>query len=193
MRCHRKDSLTLIEIMVAVTIFSVLSVSLYFLFRSGVSLRRKFEAGPGQIQSVYLNLDRMAQEMRNSIEWNAAESGFAGKNNGVEFYTVLFDYSENQPQVYHINYTFEDGVLLKKMVIPLQESEDARKEFSYIDNVEHLEFSYQSSEADEPKGEWGQDEDKGVLPKKVNIDLKYSLPDDKSRIFSKKVFIYTGK
>jgi len=184
-----QKSLTLIEIIVAVTIFSILSVCLYSLFRSGLSLRRKLQTEQEQIYRIYLNFDNIARQMRNSIKWQINNSGFRGSEDSVEFYSVLFDYPEDYAQIYRINYTVQDGSLVKKISIPFQNSADSVKEFKYINDLEYLRFSYYGSDSDDWKDKWPGTEQGDALPLGVKIDLKYSPHTGNSIMFHKSVFI----
>ena len=67
MNRRMNKGLTLIEMLVAVTIFSVLSVSMYLLLNTGISVRKKIESSGAQILNINLKLDKLSQEIRNIV------------------------------------------------------------------------------------------------------------------------------
>jgi len=64
MNRRMNKGLTLIEMLAAVTIFSVLSVSMYLLLNTGISVRKKIESRGAQILNINLKLDKLSQEIK---------------------------------------------------------------------------------------------------------------------------------
>lgn len=189
-----KKSLTLIEVMVAASIFSFISLSLFFLLRTGIFVKKRVEAKLAVHQNVQINLERISSELRNAVFFKQAESGFKSyEDEGsaekvLEFYTLLFNYPENLPQVMRITYRFnkEQGVLYKIAKKPFSKNSKEKK-FEYFDNLEDFKISC-FDETMSPLEKW-EAEDK--LPKGVKIELAYKQ-DDKgpSAVLDKYVYIY---
>ncbi|MFQ5680785.1 MAG: type II secretion system protein J, partial [Candidatus Omnitrophota bacterium] len=91
--------LSLIEVMVAVTIFSFLSVSLYMLLRTGIFVRKRLSVDGRNREKSYLVLERVSRELRNAVKFTNRETGFFGKGDSLKFYALTFDYAHNLPRV----------------------------------------------------------------------------------------------
>ena len=185
MNRKKLKSLTLIETMVAATVFSIMSVSLFFFLRSGILLRKKIELGQLTTQGIYLNLERIAQELRNTISFRSQESGFKGEAGKIEFYSLLFDYSVNQPKILHIAYNFEEEEVLTKTVYsPFKD--DTLRTFDFFEKVEKVSFYYFDSKTDKWHNEWQEAQ---RLPQGVKIELVYKDENGKEFNLDKYVFI----
>ena len=49
---------------------------------------------------MYVNLERIAHEVRNSVMFTQDDSGFKGSAAALEFYAVLFDYAADAPNIF---------------------------------------------------------------------------------------------
>jgi len=189
-----KKGLTLIEVMVAASIFSFISLSLFLLLRTGIFVRKRIENKLTAHQSISINLERAATELRNAVFFRQAQSGFKGyededtSENILEFYTLLFDYPKNRPLVSMIVYRFnkDKGVLYKTVRKPFSRSSEEKK-FEYLENLQDFKLSY-FDETLSPLEQW-QVKDK--LPKGIKIELAYKQDDNGAvAVLSKCVYIY---
>ena len=184
-----KISLTLIEVMMAAVIFSLLSVSLYSFLHSGISVRKKVEGTQAFYNNILINLEILSKELRNIIMFRDQDSGLrAGSNEeGVflEYYTLGYDYIKDLPKILNISYIFNasDGKLLRIAKDPFSEE---KKEASFIENLVKVEFLYFDNEW---LDQWGEDK-KDYLPPAVKIKLEYLNDDNQSTILEKYVFLY---
>jgi type II secretion system protein J len=185
---------TFIEVIVAVALFSFLSVSLYLLLRTGIFVRRKVQSQQQAAQNIYLNLEKLASEVRNVVFFKEKDSGFKGSSEDgqvfLEFYTILFDYLKNQPQVSLVRYKFNvfDKVLYKTIRIPFCEDDSCEKSFRAIENVDNFAISYFGAAGDsQATGEWDGSE---KLPQGLKIELVYKDSKGRPAILTKHVFIY---
>jgi hypothetical protein len=139
-----KKSLTLVEIMVASTVFFLLSVSLYFLLHQGLAVRRRIQEVAGGPHTMLINLERLAQEARNRIHLRSGETAFNGTPQNLEFCTVIFDYACNYPRgcrrPVRLAYSFEGGVLTKTIKSFIDGAEISS--FRVMEDIEQFSFSY---------------------------------------------------
>ena len=183
-----KKALTLIEVLVAIVIFSFISVAIYSLLQTGISVRKRVILDQNAYQSTCLTLDRVAQELRNTIFFQKDTPALKGDSQEVQFYTIVFDYPTNAPKVLDITYTFQGGKLIKTINEPLDEDEVKEKKVVVLDNIKKFEFSYfgEAEETESWLDKWQADE----LPDGVKISLVYE--DERQRQFdlNKYIFIY---
>lgn len=192
----KRKSLTLMEVLVAAAVFSFLSVALYSLLRVGLSVRDKIESKQGVFQSTYMNLEKMAQELRNVVFFKETAVGFRSyeeeedhvKIKILEFFSVIFNYQQDRPEVVKIIYRFntQTQTLMKEIRHPFEEK--SLEPFVFLDHLEKLEFHYFFEGLSNVEGTWDT-EDK--LPEAVKIELTYK-DDSEKQYFSlnKHVFIY---
>ena len=179
-----KKSFTLIEVLVAITIFAFLSVSFYALLRMGLTVRKRVEMGTVDSAAIYLRLERMAKEMRNNLFFKPEDSGFSGTSRSLSFYSVLFDYANDQPKVINITYNFE-GDALRKSLKPVF-GEDCRS-YDFIENLDDFVFSYYNPEDEQWQQAWNNKE---VLPQAVKIELTCRDEQGSPADFSKHIFLH---
>jgi prepilin-type N-terminal cleavage/methylation domain-containing protein len=87
MRPQRKEQgFTLIELVVSLTIFSVISLSVYSSFASGISVWRKAQEFSSVYQTARLLLDHMAMELKNAVKVFGTE--FNGGPRMISFITL---------------------------------------------------------------------------------------------------------
>lgn len=180
-----KKALTLVEVLVASAIFSVLSLTLYLLLRSGISIREKIELQQTTLQRTYINCERISHEVRNAINFNNDNSGFEGSEKSFKFYTLLFDYASDYPKISHITYSFKNHILQKEVRRPFKEK--PIRSFPYITNITKVSFEYFDSQVGTWETMW---EEKNYLPRGVRINL--TIQDEKGRTSSinKHIFIH---
>lgn len=180
-----RAGLTLVEVMVAVTIFAVLSVSLCFLLRTGIFVRKKVDLEQSVAQNMYLRLEKIARELRNIISFYDADTGFKGGGRGMELYSLLFDYAAQSPEILHITYNFEDTALSRTVEHPL--TMKTIRSFDFIEGLESLDFYYFNIDNGQWEDSW---DDKESLPRGVKIELTYKNDKGKVSSLDKYVFIH---
>ncbi|MBU1122204.1 MAG: type II secretion system protein GspJ [Candidatus Omnitrophota bacterium] len=184
-----KKGLTLIEVMVAALIFSFISVALYMLLSTGISVRKKVEAKQGTYQTINLNLENIALSLRNVVFFSNVSAGFNGTIEDdiprLEFYTQNFDYARGYPKVSLVKYRFESGFLYKEIKSPFDENEETT-EVGIIDDLENFEIFYSDTQGTETKT-W---QDVTQIPKGVRISLEYKDEKGQSQFMKKHVLIY---
>jgi prepilin-type N-terminal cleavage/methylation domain-containing protein len=82
----KEKGFTLIEMVVSLTIFSVISLSVYSAFAGGLSVWRKAKEFSSIYQTARLLLDQMALELKNSVKVSSTE--FKGGPRMISFITL---------------------------------------------------------------------------------------------------------
>jgi hypothetical protein len=160
--------------------------------RTGIKVRERIVSDQAHLQSIYLNLERLAQELRNTIVFNKGDPDFPvikGSEENIEFYSLCFDYVSNSPKILHITYSFKDKVLSKSIQEPYKSL--SPNSYSFIENLESVRFQYYDIQEPEEPEKWKDVwEEPQRLPKGVKIELVYQ--DDKGRENSldKHIFLY---
>lgn len=158
-------------------------------------MRSRIESQEEFYQNIHLNLEIIAQEIRNCVFFKNQDSGFKGyqEENGdkvLELYTLKFDYSQDKAQIYKVVYKFivKQGVLRKIVNRPWGSKDDSR-EFNFLDNLQKFNFYY-LNENNELLELWDNNE---RLPRGVKIELEYKESGGEVSTISKNVFIYRDK
>lgn len=180
-----KKGLTLIETILAVAIFSVISVPLYSLLSSGISVRRKIELQDISALNRYINLDRIAQELRNAVSFLGESSDFKAEENSVEFYSLLFDYPSNTSKLLNINYNFNGGALVKTLKHPI--TKEVINNVNILENLESVRFYYFNNAQKEWQDKWTNETS---LPQGIRMELSYKDNKGNATSLKKYVFLY---
>ncbi|MCM8784154.1 MAG: prepilin-type N-terminal cleavage/methylation domain-containing protein [Candidatus Omnitrophica bacterium] len=191
-----RKGFTFIELLLAISIFAVVSVMLYSVFNMGITAWRKMEAILERYQELRLLTDRMGQELRNALDLDLKESfdtsvetyDFQGVSNKIIFYTLKN--GEIRRLIYSIEQDTEkskelerDIFLIKrdeKPFIPLPFKEDDFQGEVVFDLVKELTFSYLERKSDTEENwfsNWGEtDLQKNNLPTQVKIKIVFFIP-----------------
>ncbi|MFH1655811.1 MAG: prepilin-type N-terminal cleavage/methylation domain-containing protein [Candidatus Omnitrophota bacterium] len=195
---------TFIEILIALTIFAIVAVSLYSTFFSGTSVWKRSEDENRIYQEARWSLDTIAKELRNAIILDYSKSYpdfiiFEGNPDSISFFNATDE------GIRKISYFLESDnfeILLKRKEISLIDSLQSLEEetptetFSSLVAEGGLQFSYAYAGAESEEGiEW-QDvwQDPENLPKGVRIKLVLKDPSrpELKTTFNKTVFIPMG-
>lgn len=200
MRRLRIQGFTFIELMIAVSIFAVVSVAIYATFNSGLSAWKKAEQSQNICQDVRLALEKMALDLENAVIYSPDPefSNFEGKNNKISFYSLkeVFQTIPSHLELRKITYAldestqtlqrWEENFAQSAQETTVQEPED------FATQIKTLAFSYcYEDEGSDPLYQW-KDEWDAVkeIPQGVKIELEVGA---EKLTFTKYVFIPTGK
>ena len=212
---RRHKGFTLLELLLALSIFSIIAVCLYSVFAGGIRVWRKQEEGFKYAHTTRLALDRMAKELRNAINYSVpATTGmgaednqglrFIGEKDKFSFITVTDGEIAKVSYLFSAkggeNARFQNGVL--KRIIVLQKEgfkEENQKEDVLVADIDELsfEYAYEGEGKDSPAiwaDSWGE-EGQAKIPKGVRVTLEFdkgAKDQNKKEIFRKTVFIPTG-
>lgn len=193
-------SFTLMELLIAVSIFSVIALCLYSVFSGGIRIWQRQEQGFRYSHSIRLALDRMAKELRNAINYSQPEKAgletsdeqnllFLGEAKKVSFMTLIGG------EIAKVSYVLEEGAdqkgILKRKIVFQKEGfkDENQKEEIVIGDLDGLlfEYAYETGEKNalpEWKDSW---EGEGKIPRGVKITLEFQ-----KEILRKLIFIPTG-
>ena len=99
---------TLVELLLAMTLFSIIAVTIYSTFRSGITAWRKVEEVSSTYKDLRLVLDRISVELRNSQDMGIFD--FEGTGDKLTFVSVLDKYRPDvgrEPVIAKISYFLE--------------------------------------------------------------------------------------
>jgi type II secretory pathway component PulJ len=178
-----RKSFSLIEALLAASIMSVIALSLYSAFYTGILSYRRLDSSFTAYQNARASLSRIETDLKNAFSYSDADSKFSGASQTLNFFSVLDSYEgvKSQPGVCFIKYEFKDSRLERTclkgqdaLISPAKETVLAQdlcasvKEISFqyafalAANSQH----YQWSEV------WPREENKGVLlPLAIKIKL----------------------
>ena len=199
------SAFTLIEILIGLTIFSIISMSLYSTFFSGTSIWKRSEDVNRLHQEARWSLDTISKELRNAIVFNYGDvdSDFSFFNGATDSISFLISTDDG---IKKVSYFLADNENQKKslkreendLIDSLQASsgEALIETFSSLVAEEGLKFSYAYSMAGaEDEIGWNNAwEGWERLPRGIRISLVLQNPRNQNikTTFSKTVFIPTG-
>ena len=91
-----RRSFTLVELLIASSIFAVVMVALYAAFSSGVFGYRNIQERIDAYHQARLVLEHLDRDLRNSFAYSAADTKFSGQNDKVSFFSLVDDYRGNE-------------------------------------------------------------------------------------------------
>lgn len=195
----KNTGFTFIELIIAITIFSVIAVSIYSVLRTGVRLWYRVSPMIQDNQSFRLFFNTISRDLKNSLPYFSKDVNFEGNRDKVSFMTLVdisdegsFARMEPAMVIYYydrITKTVKRGVATRLEGL----NEDLAKYSDILNNLEDKEFGFEycyklgSSKTEyeyEWKDEWNDKEkESGYIPRGVRI---------RAGDYSKTVFIPTG-
>lgn len=199
----KKAGFTFIELIIAVTIFSIVAVSIYSVFRIGVKLWYRTSPIIQSNQSFRLFFNTISMDLKNSVPYikgNVKEKvNFEGQKQKISFIALVGTSGQGvlpHAELARIVYYFDrNKKTVRRAVATKSEglSEDYAKATDILEDVEYKDFGFEycykithsPTEYDyEWKDEWEDKErDNGKIPRGVRI---------KTGEYSKTIFIPTG-
>lgn len=165
----KSKGITLIELLVAITIFSVVGVAVGSIFASGIKVWRRAEGLNIRQRKALLGLEKVAQELRSSLDF--PDIGFSGEKDWLSF-PLLVD-----QDIAKVTYVFDSqqGVIFREENAfrdILDEKEGERKGF--LPSVSGLSLSYWFFDGDEEEYRWRDSwsEEEGI-PLAIKIELMH--------------------
>jgi len=206
----RFKAFTLMELLVAVSIFSIVMLCLYAVFSGGIRVWRRQEESFKYAHTTRLALDKMAKELRNTINYSTPEAEepesenfkFTGERDKISFMTVI------GADIAKVSYFFENNEsgnnLLKRISVLQKEgfNEEDQKEEILVSYLNEASFEYVSEAGESDSSvtwgdSWvaGEGEQESKIPKGVRVILVFKeneTEQGEEEIFKKAIFIPTG-
>lgn len=186
---------TFIELLIALTIFSIIATSIYYTLGAGIKVYSRGNSIIKDNQRLRIFFDTISLDMRNTVTYAGMESGWSAER--ISFPAVI-DVSDNNKidgKLAKVIYYFDDAKgRVTRIYSTLKEGFDEKyaEEEVLLDNLENFTFEY-CYETEIPEGgyEWKDKwEPEGEIPRGVKIKL--TLKNEVTEIeksFEKTVFI----
>ncbi|MFH1201666.1 MAG: type II secretion system protein GspJ [Candidatus Omnitrophota bacterium] len=190
-----KKGFTLLELLVAISIFSILILSVYSAFHTGMLTHKKVNSLSGLYQRARVGLDKMKEDLENSFPYTNQDARFSGQIQGMSFFSNI-GYFQNQgedlSQVLAIEYRFNDAKLKRISHFIYDEAE--LKEEELLSGIEELKFNYAFKNDQEPFYAWQEAwQIKENIPQAVKIEFVLKSPGAGQGLkFERVVFIPGG-
>lgn len=145
---------TLLELLIAASIFSLIILSIYSAFQTGILSYRKVDSAFEVFQTARILLNRMELDLKNASAYTQDDSWFKGGGKSLDFVTVVDYYKEDEPNIniYHIRYELTDEKLKRTCYTGIdaikKDTEAVGKESSY--EIKDITFQYATGKADKP-------------------------------------------
>lgn len=163
-----KKGFTLIELLITTSIFSIIILTIYSTFNTGLLSSQRIEASLNTYQTARRIFNRMSLDLRSSFAFSSEETKFVGKNNEISFFTLVASNFSS------VTYKLEDGKLLriyKKNLESLKEQTTVRPRIMGK-GIREISFTYAYPTEDENLYEWKEEwNQKDKLPLAVKIRL----------------------
>ncbi|MBU1090252.1 MAG: prepilin-type N-terminal cleavage/methylation domain-containing protein [Candidatus Omnitrophica bacterium] len=185
-----KKGLTLIELLIATTIFALVSIAVYGTFNSGMSVWRRANELNLEQRRFMIRLEKFSRELRQVF--NYPNIDFLGSEDGLSFAQVL------DSEIVRVTYYFDQDkeALLRGVdnlpdILELEEGEELRADLvSYLSGIDELNFSYFYFDIEEESYLWKEEwvKENSGLP--IAIKLEITTKDKKN--YAETVFIPTA-
>lgn len=182
-RPAKLEGFTLVELLIAASIFSVIILSLYSALQTGILSYNKIDSSFAIYQDARILLSRMETELENSFAYSNLDSNFKGGESSLEFLSVLdlFEGSQSYTNVFRVKYELQ-GEALKRSAyqgldVVKQNGESVIEELSGSVKEISFQYAYPTSNPNEPfdwQNEWPSSADPNQakqLPLAVKIQL----------------------
>lgn len=197
---RKKRGFTFIELIIAVTIFSIIAVSIYSVFRSGFMLWYRVSPMIQSNQSLRFFFNTVSSDLKNAIPYMKEDVNFEGSHTKMSFMTLVEVAGSDIPvhmepaKVFY--YVDTSRKALRRGVATKTEglSEDFAKTSDILNDIDDKNFGFEycyktGSSKTEYDYEWRKEwEDKdsksGKIPRGVRINTGE---------YTKIIFIPTGK
>lgn len=85
----QKTGFTLVELLIAVSIFSIIILSLFSAFQTGILSYKKIDSAFEVFQTARLILNRIEKDLKNTFIYYADDSKFIGNSKAMDFYSII--------------------------------------------------------------------------------------------------------
>ena len=109
---NAQRSFTLIELLIASSIFAVVMLSVYAAFRSGMLVYRKIDTDSETYRSARVFFSKIESDLKNSFIYGDANgSRFKGEATELEFFNVIDFWREDElsTNIYRVKYVWDKG------------------------------------------------------------------------------------
>jgi type II secretion system protein J len=196
------QGLSFLELLLAITIFTIVAVGIYSTFGAGLSTWRKTQKAQNLYQDIRLFLDKIEQDLENAVIYSDSERAeyfnFEGEGNKISFFSLVptFQAIPYHPELKRITYIFDESThTLQRLEQKFSDfaqgsgSQEAEQIIAQIYNLNFF-YCYLDEDAIPPykwMNNWNSEQD---IPQGVKVELEIAaekLP------FAKYIFIPNGR
>lgn len=207
---HNRRSFTLVELLIAVTVVSLVAVALYSVFSNGLKAWRIGNRDRSYARNLRLVSEKMDRDLRNAFQFSHIP--FEGTEDSIMFAALVLvesdadeDISESEEEaaehcaVGRIAYFYDSQKdALCREVKPFSEvfaDEEVGEGEVLIEYVGDLELSYcyldNATENYKWKDDW-ETEEQDSIPQAVKIEMSFKKGSERKEDFVKTVFLPVG-
>lgn len=183
----KSNAVSLVEVLIATTMFVVISIALYSLLYSGIQVKKRVELEQIVFKDIYLGFSRVEKEVRCNIKFLTQLPAISGDNKQIKFYASVFDYTKNIFLISLIIYELEDDCFWRREYNPFNQK--LIKEFPVLRNLFGLEIFYYSLKDNQWVDQW---DDNKNIPSAIRILVKKKSEKKKEVEFDKYIYLYQG-
>lgn len=161
---------TLIELLITVAIFSVVSIAVYATFNSGMTVWRRAKDTSAQERQFLLKIEKLSRELRQSF--NYTDIAFSASTNKIQFPSVI------DSDICRIIYSFDENkkILFRSSdkladILAADKKELEPKFSSYLSDIDSLSFSYLILDLSKKAYIWQEDWKQNYLPIAVKLSI----------------------
>lgn len=163
-----RKGFTFVELLIVVSIFSLLSLAVFATFSSGMRMWQLMQARSLVERRVLLGLERFSAEIRQTLDFS--KIGFEGKIS-----KIIFPLLSAENEILRVSYVLEQDTLYRKQERYKDILEDNKqiKTRDLFSDIESLKFSFAYKVEDKDEYNWINTWDKEAgFPAIVKIELK---------------------
>ncbi|MCK9614255.1 MAG: prepilin-type N-terminal cleavage/methylation domain-containing protein [Candidatus Omnitrophica bacterium] len=176
-----KKSFTLIELLIAVTIITLVILSVYSAFNTGILAYKKIDSVFDTYQEARIILNRIEADLRNSFAYSEESSFFKGSSSTLDFFNIseIYDKDKQYSDLCRIKYYLEGSTLKRRTyngLAAMTDDENIEAQ-DFSSSVKNIDFEYAYLSDDDRanivwQNVWPQkDEQAQGLPLAVKIKL----------------------
>jgi len=175
---------TLIELLIAASIFSIIILSLYSVFQSGILIYKRVDSAFGLYQTARIVLNRVELDLKNAFTYSSANSKFIGTSSNLDFFSVVdsFESLEASSNICRIKYELNNNILKRfcyQGLGAIKENPEIEGEELSEDIKEiSFEYAYATENKDKPyawQDAWPKKEEDTSQQKNLPLAVKIKL------------------
>lgn len=181
-------SLTFLELIITVTIVSVIAVSLFAAFQTGIASYKRIDKSSDTYQTARMLFDRIDKDLKNSYAYLKEDSGFNGQSQTLGFFSVNEVYAAGGSTAVARRLFYErQGSHVVRFSLPTTDTLAAQATAPSVVayNVKEVSFQYALAAQAQAAGNayewvdvWPVDQaQKGEFPAAVKVTLVLIKPD----------------
>lgn len=182
-----RRSFTLIELLISVTIFSVVSIAIYSTFDSGMRIWRRMEKFNLADIRPLIKIEKMSAELRQTFIFRGGDFAFSGDKQKIQILVII------DSELNRVTYFFEKGskIILRRCdkfkdikLAKRNKEEMVSKPIQFLNGVSEFNFSYFYFDSEKGIYLWKEEWEENILPLAVKINITLQ-----NETYSKTIFI----